>query len=83
MKAKIHPNYHTVAVDCSCGNKFKIESAHHEATMHIDVCNKCHPFYTGKQKISKTGSVERFRERFGGLTVGKRKEPEGKQEEPK
>jgi large subunit ribosomal protein L31 len=49
MKADIHPNYEVVAVTCSCGNKFETRSTW--ANLAIDVCNECHPFYTGKQKV--------------------------------
>ena len=51
MKADIHPNYPEVAVTCSCGNKFETRSTFGKA-LSIDVCNECHPFYTGKQKTA-------------------------------
>jgi large subunit ribosomal protein L31 len=65
MKAGIHPEYAEVTVTCSCGNSFKTRStAGHE--LHIEVCAKCHPFYTGKQKIVDTGGrVDKFRRRYG------------------
>lgn len=65
MKAGIHPEYTEVTVTCSCGNSFKTRStAGHE--LHIEVCSKCHPFYTGKQKIVDTGGrVDKFRRRYG------------------
>jgi ribosomal protein L31 len=50
MKADIHPEYEAVAVTCSCGNKFETRSTCGKA-LAIDVCNECHPFYTGKQKL--------------------------------
>lgn len=63
MKAGIHPNYVEATVRCSCGNEFKTRST--KASMHIDVCNVCHPFYTGEQRIVDTaGRVERFNRRF-------------------
>ena len=73
MKPNIHPKYEEVTVRCSCGNTFKIRStAGHD--LNIDVCAKCHPFYTGKQKIVDTGGrVEAFKKRFGAfgaLNVG-------------
>ncbi len=65
MKQDIHPEYKEISVACSCGYKFKVRSTLGKESLHIDVCNKCHPFYTGKQKIiDTTGRVERFRERY-------------------
>jgi large subunit ribosomal protein L31 len=65
MKAGIHPKYNEITVTCSCGNKFKTNSTLDKA-LHIDVCNECHPFYTGQQKIvDTTGRVERFHQKYG------------------
>jgi len=65
MKADIHPNYEVVAVTCSCGNKFETRSTL-GSTLAIDVCNLCHLFYTGKQKVLDTGGrVQKFADRFG------------------
>jgi large subunit ribosomal protein L31 len=65
MKEGIHPNYEVVAVTCSCGNKFESRSTLGN-TLSIDVCNLCHPFYTGKQKVLDTGGrVQKFADRFG------------------
>ena len=65
MKAGIHPEYQDVTVTCSCGNSFVTRSTASKE-MHIEVCSACHPFYTGKQKITDTGGrVERFRRRYG------------------
>ena len=64
MKTEIHPNYDTATVTCSCGNKFTTRST--KAELHTELCNECHPFYTGKQKILDTGGrVARFEARFG------------------
>ena len=64
MKAGIHPEYQEVTVTCSCGNSFMTRSTA-EKEVHIEVCSACHPFYTGKQKITDTGGrVERFRRRY-------------------
>jgi large subunit ribosomal protein L31 len=64
MKAGIHPEYQEVTVTCSCGNSFMTRSTA-EQELHIEVCSACHPFYTGKQKITDTGGrVERFRRRY-------------------
>lgn len=63
MKAGIHPNYVEATVTCACGNTFTIGST--QPTLKVDVCSKCHPFYTGQQRILDTaGRVERFRKRF-------------------
>jgi large subunit ribosomal protein L31 len=64
MKAKIHPEYYTDAtVTCSCGNTFTTGST--RKTMKVDLCSKCHPFFTGEQKIIDTaGRVERFKRRY-------------------
>ena len=66
MKSEIHPEYKQVKVTCSCGNSFETRSTYSSDAMHIDVCAKCHPFYTGKQKIVDTaGQVDKFRRRYG------------------
>ncbi len=68
MKAEIHPQYHEITVTCSCGNTFATRSTLSKQTLHIDVCSKCHPFYTGKQKIVDTaGRVDRFNKKFANL----------------
>ena len=69
MKENIHPEYKEVNVRCSCGNTFKIRTtAGHD--LNLDVCSKCHPFFTGKQKIVDTGGrVEAFKKRFGGISA--------------
>ena len=64
MKADIHPTYGDTKVVCSCGNTFTTKSTADE--LHLDLCNECHPFYTGKQKLVDTGGrVERFERRYG------------------
>ncbi|HKV85864.1 MAG TPA: 50S ribosomal protein L31 [Ktedonobacterales bacterium] len=63
MKSGIHPKYVDATVTCACGNTFTVGST--QSTMKVDVCSKCHPFYTGQQRILDTaGRVERFRRRF-------------------
>ena len=65
MKKDIHPDYPEVNVVCSCGNKFTTRSTIGK-DMTIEVCSKCHPFYTGKQKILDTaGRVEKFKPKYG------------------
>jgi large subunit ribosomal protein L31 len=64
MKSGIHPDYQEVTVTCSCGNNFVTRSTA-DKELHIEVCSSCHPFYTGKQKLTDTGGrVERFRRRY-------------------
>ena len=65
MKAKIHPEYDTLTVTCSCGSTFDTRSTL-TGELHIEVCSKCHPFFTGKQKIVDTGGrVDKFRKKYG------------------
>lgn len=74
MKKDIHPKYEKIKVVCSCGNKFETQStyASENKQLHIDVCDQCHPFYTGKQKIiDTTGRVERFRQKYSMPTAEK------------
>src|SRR5450756_646733 len=65
MRQAIHPDYVESKVHCSCGNTFVTRSTKNE--LHIELCNKCHPFYTGQQKFVDTGGrVQRFSDKFGG-----------------
>ena len=64
MKQGIHPNYLDCKITCACGNVIETRSTRPE--IRVEVCNKCHPFYTGKQKLVDTGGrVDRFNRRFG------------------
>ena len=64
MKPKIHPQYTTITVACSCGNKWT-RARRCGKDLQIEVCSQCHPFYTGKQKIVDTaGRVEKFRQKY-------------------
>ncbi len=68
MKAEIHPSYQDATVECSCGNKFVTRST--KGDMHVELCNECHPFFTGRQKLVDTGGrVERFRRRYEGTEI--------------
>ena len=70
MKAGIHPEYHDVEVRCACGNTFKTRSTKQE--LRLEICNACHPFYTGKQKLVDTaGMVEKFERRYGSKAKSK------------
>jgi large subunit ribosomal protein L31 len=63
VKTEIHPEYMETHVTCSCGNTFTTRSTKSE--LHVELCNKCHPFYTGKQKLVDTGGrVERFQKKY-------------------
>ena len=62
MKEKIHPNYVEATIVCSCGNQWQTRSTRDR--VHLDVCSKCHPYFTGEARIVDTaGRVERFRMR--------------------
>lgn len=66
MKPDIHPEYKEVKVVCSCGSTFTTRSTLGRESLTLDVCAKCHPFYTGTQKIVDTaGRVDRFRQKYG------------------
>ena len=67
MKSDIHPNYGDSSVTCSCGNTITTTAT--KATVVVELCNECHPFFTGKQKLVDTGGrVERFNKRYGERT---------------
>lgn len=73
MRAEIHPEYHEVDVRCACGATWKTKSTKKE--LHLEICSTCHPFFTGKQKLVDTeGRVDRFRKRFGEVTVASRRQ---------
>ena len=64
MKEKIHPGYKLGTVHCACGNTFKVYSA--VGDQRIDICNVCHPFFSGKQKLVDTaGRIEKFERKYG------------------
>ena len=63
MKEGIHPKYYRTTVRCACGNTFETGST--KENIRVEICSKCHPFFTGKQKLVDTGGrVERFKKRF-------------------
>ncbi len=63
MKDKIHPKYFQAKVRCACGNEFLAGST--KENIRVEICSKCHPFFTGKQKLVDTaGRVERFRRKY-------------------
>lgn len=71
MKEGIHPDYVDCTVVCSCGNTFQTRSTAPE--MKVAICNMCHPFYTGTQKLVDTqGRVERFKRRYAAAEAAKK-----------
>ena len=80
MKTDIHPNYQEISTTCSCGNVLSVMSTLKD-NLSLDVCSKCHPFYTGKQKMLDSGGrVKKFQDRFGASGASK---PAAKKEAPK
>lgn len=65
MKEGIHPKYHEIEVTCACGNKFMTGSTNKE--MKVEVCSKCHPFYTGSKRlmVEAGGRVDKFKKKYG------------------
>lgn len=64
MKKGIHPEYKDATVTCACGEKFQTKSTKEEIV--VEVCSKCHPFYTGKQsRTSRAGRVDKFNKKYG------------------
>ncbi|TFG93002.1 MAG: 50S ribosomal protein L31 [Syntrophobacterales bacterium] len=66
MKQDIHPEYKESTVTCVCGNVFETRST--KGDIKVEICSKCHPFFTGKQKIMDTaGRIEKFNRKYGDL----------------
>lgn len=64
MREGIHPEYHEAKVTCNCGNEFMTGSTSKE--IHVEICSKCHPFYTGQQKAAAArGRIDKFNRRYG------------------
>jgi large subunit ribosomal protein L31 len=64
MKKDIHPEYTEAHVTCACGNTFTTRSTKKE--IRVEICSKCHPFFTGKQKfVDSAGRVEKFKRKYG------------------
>lgn len=82
MRENIHPKYVEAKVICSCGEVFTTRSTSSE--IKIEICSKCHPFYTGKQKfVDSGGRVERFQKKFGSVMERAEKETQKTEEEKK
>jgi large subunit ribosomal protein L31 len=68
MKADIHPSYGVTQVTCSCGNTFTTRSTARSGQIHVETCNVCHPFYTGKQRVLDTaGRVAKFQQKYANV----------------
>jgi len=63
MKKDIHPNYMITKVNCACGNTFEVKSD--KENISVDICNECHPFFTGSEKIvDAAGRVDKFKKKY-------------------
>ncbi|UOF91603.1 50S ribosomal protein L31 [Fodinisporobacter ferrooxydans] len=63
MKQEIHPNYKVTTVTCACGETFETGSV--KQNLRVEICSKCHPFYTGKQKfVDAGGRVDKFKKKY-------------------
>lgn len=75
MKKDIHPEYKESTVSCACGMKFKTHST--KGDIKVEICSKCHPFFTGKQKlVDSAGRVEKYRKKY---SLNKKKESKNKE----
>ncbi len=71
MKPNLHPKYDAANVVCGCGETFKTRST--QGNIQVEICSKCHPYYTGKQKILDTaGRLEKFQKKFNWATQAKK-----------
>ena len=78
MKTDIHPDYYAATVKCACGNTF-VTGSTKGPELHVEVCAKCHPFFTGKQKLVDTaGRVDRFRRKVANVEAAKKAAETGK-----
>ncbi len=81
MKEGIHPQYHETVVTCGCGNTFKTRSTRKE--LKVDICNMCHPFYTGRLKyVDTAGRIEKFQKKFAAGTYTSLQTPKKKTAKP-
>ena len=64
MQEKIHPKFQIIVAHCACGNTFETGST--KKDLRVDVCSKCHPFFTGQQRnVAARGRIEKFNKRYG------------------
>src|SRR5258706_13505175 len=74
MKPDIHPAYAVTQVTCSCGNSFSTRSTAKGGQIHVETCNVCHPFYTGKQRVLDTaGRVAKFQQKYAKVQPASKK----------
>jgi len=70
MKKEIHPNYTRSEASCACGAKFEVGST--RENIKVEICSKCHPFFTGKQKlVDSAGRIDRFKKKYAGFDASK------------
>jgi large subunit ribosomal protein L31 len=78
MKRDIHPQYDVTQVTCSCGNTFSTRSTARAGQIHVETCNVCHPFYTGKQRVLDTaGRVAKFQQKYANVQKPAPKKAQG------
>jgi large subunit ribosomal protein L31 len=64
MKKKIHPSYDETTIRCACGAEHKTKSTKQD--LHVEICSRCHPFFTGKQKfVDSGGRIKKFQDKYG------------------
>ena len=81
MKKGVHPEYKETTIVCACGNVIHTHST--KENIRIEICSKCHPFYTGKQKlVDSAGMVDRFKKRYAKKKEAKAEAPKQKTEAP-
>ena len=82
MKEKIHPQYKESTIVCACGETIQTKST--KQNIHVEICSKCHPFFTGKQKlVDSAGRVDKFMKRYEKKQIPKQKVKEEKPKEEK
>ena len=70
MKKDIHPEYTESTASCACGATFEVGST--KENIKVEICSKCHPFFTGKQKlVDSAGRIDRFNKKYAGFDVSK------------
>jgi len=63
MRKDIHPDYKECAVTCACGNTFEVRTV--KSVMTVDICNECHPFFTGSEKVvDAAGRIDKFKKKY-------------------
>ena len=71
MKAEIHPAYGEISISCACGQSFRTRSTH-KGDIRVEICSKCHPFFTGRQKLmDPEGRVDKFQKKYANFNKAK------------